>query len=175
MNLKFILLGLLLLALPAGAHDINLEAFAQALGKPKLHDGKTNLIVEISKERWAEVNIARKFTGKARVGLDEVNVKPWVNREYVDDSLVILETDFKEKLGTNLTDEYLFYGWILGQKTLQKASWDLSKVRKPDLELRWRLYTSTASRQKMLGIPNPLPTNSQEPLPLRNKRKGEGG
>lgn len=175
MNLKFILLVPLLQALPVGAHDVNLEALAQAIGKPKLHDGRTNLIIEVSKERWSQVNTVRKFTGKARISLEEVNVKPWINREYVDDYLVILEAELKDKLGENLNEEHLFYGWLFGEKALQKANWNLTKLKNADLDLRWRLYSSTSQKQKMLGIPNALPTDGREPLPTRNKKKGEGG
>lgn len=175
MNLRFILLALALLVLPVGAHEVNLEAFSQALGKPVIHDNRTNLIVAINEMVWLQVNTARKFNGRKRLDLAEVNSIPWINREYLDDALVLLEADYIDSNHRKPTEEELFYAWSLGLKALKKAKWDLTKLRNKDLELRWRLYVSVATKQRLLTIPNPLPTDGRQPLPTRNKKKGEGG
>lgn len=173
-SLSVILLVLLLQGLPAGAHEINLEAFAQAIGKPIIHEGKTNLIVEISRERWEQVNLVRRFNDRKRVAFNEINLKPWVNREYLDDCLRLVEAEIIDAAG-KASQELIFYGWVLGIKALKKSGWTVDKLRNPDRELRWRLYTSVEAKQKILGSPNPLPTDGREPLPTRNKNKGEGG
>lgn len=174
---RFLVICVMTTAVLAGAHDINLEAFSQAVGKPVLHDGRTNLIVLLSKERYDQVNTGRKLSVRKRVSFEEVNRIPWINREYLDDALTMIETDLKEQIGPRAQSEYLFYAWIFGEKALKKANWNLEKFRKEEYTIKWRLYASVADRQKLFGIPNPLPVNTLQPMPRRfgEKQKGEGG
>lgn len=151
---------------PVGAEVPNADAVIKTLGKPVKTASGESFILTMPKATWAKLNDARAILSQPMVTYEEVNQKPWANREYVHLWLMSIHNELKGYLGQPPTAEQTFVAFKEGVRQFQKQAYD---VHQADADTKQKLewYRSLQKLMYLQQNPPPLSTDARRPVPTR--------